>query len=147
MTATTVPGYSCERALEPGDRLRVEVVGGLVEQEEVGLRQEQPAEGHPPPLATREGGDLGVAGREAQRVHRDLEGPVEVPGAGGVDLVLQLGLLGEELVEVGVGLAHRRAHLVEPVDQRLGLGDPVGHVAEHVLVGIELGLLGEVARR
>ena len=134
-------------ALEPGHRLGVEVVGGLVEQEEVGLGEEQPAQGHPAALAAGEGGDVGVPGREAQRVHGDLEGPVEVPGAGGVDLVLQVGLLGQELVEVGVRLAHRRAHLVEPVDQLLGLGDPVGHVAEHVLVGIELGLLGEDSRR
>ena len=63
--------------------------------------------------------DLGVARREAQGVHRDLEGPLEVPGAGGVDPVLQLGLLGEQLVEVGIGLAHRGADLVEAVEERL----------------------------
>ncbi len=48
----------------------------------------------------------------------------------------------EQLVEVGVGLAHGRAHLVEPVDQRLGLGHAVGHVAEDVLVPGRAGAPG-----
>ena len=58
---------------EPGDRLGVEVVGGLVEQQQVGLLQQQPAEGDAAPLAAGEGGDVGVARRQAQRVHGDLE--------------------------------------------------------------------------
>ena len=87
--------------------------------------------------------DVGIAGGKPQSVHGDLEGPLEVPGAGGVDLVLQLGLLGQQLVEVGVGLAHRGTDLVEAVDQGLGLRDAVGHVAGHVLGRVELGLLGQ----
>ena len=131
--------------LQPGHRLGVEVVGGLVEQQQVGLGQQQPAQGHPAALAAGERGHVGVARGQPQGVHGDLEGPLEVPGAGGVDLVLQVGLLGQQLVEVGVGLAHGRAHLVEPVEQRLGLGHPVGHVAGHVLGRVELRLLGQVA--
>ena len=60
-------------------------------------------------------------GREPQRVHRDVELPVEVPPVDRVDLVLELGLLGEQLVEVGVGLAHRVADLLEPIEQALGV--------------------------
>ena len=55
--------------------------------------------------------------------------------------VLQLGLLGEQLVEVGVGLAHRVAHLFEPVEQALRVRDAVGDVAEHVLGRVEVRLL------
>ena len=40
--------------LEPGDGLRVEVVGRLVEQQHVGLRQQQPAERDAAALAARE---------------------------------------------------------------------------------------------
>ena len=120
-------------ALQPGHRLGVEVVGGLVEQEEVGLGEQQAAQRDPPALATGQGGDVGVARWAAQRVHGDLEGALEVPGAGGVDLVLELGLLGQELVEVGVGLAEGGAHLVVAVDHRLGLARPVRDVPEDVL--------------
>ena len=59
-----------------------------------------------------------------------------------VDLVLQLRLLGEQLVEVGVGLAHRVADLFEAVEQTLRLRDAVDDVAEHVLVGVELAAPG-----
>ena len=78
-------------------------------------------------------------GREPQGVHGDLEGPVEVPGAGGVDLVLQVGLLGQQRVEVGVGVAEGRAHLVEAVDEVLDLAHAVGHVAGTSLAGSSWG--------
>ena len=51
MTATTVPAYSLEEALEPLDRLGVEVVGRLVEQQQVRVLEQQPAERHAPLLA------------------------------------------------------------------------------------------------
>ena len=41
--------------LEPGDRLGVEVVGRLVEEEQVGPGQQQPAQRDPPALAARQG--------------------------------------------------------------------------------------------
>ncbi len=84
-------------------------------------------------------------GRQAQGVHGDLEGALEVPGAGGVDLVLQLGLFGEQCVEVGVRLAEGGADLVETVDEGLRRGDAVRDVAQHVLGRVELGLLGKEA--
>ena len=127
--------------LEPRDRLGVEVVRRLVEQQQVGLRQQQPAQRDPAALATGQRRDVGVGRRQAQRVHRDLELAVEVPAVDRVDLVLQLGLLGEQLVEVGVGLAHRVADLLEPVEQALRVRDAVGDVAEHVLGRVEPRLL------
>ncbi len=133
-----------ERPLEPGDRLGVEVVGRLIEEKEVGLGQQQPAQRDPSPLATRERGDVRVARWQPERIHRDLEGAIEVPGAGGVDLGLQVGLLGDERVDVGVGIAECGAHLVESVDESLRLTDPLGDVAGDVLGLVELRLLGQV---
>ena len=48
--------------LEPEHRLGVEVVGGLVEQEQVGLLQQQLAQGDATTLTTGEHGDVGVRG-------------------------------------------------------------------------------------
>ena len=42
-----------EIALQPPDALGVEVVGRLVEEQHVGLLEEQAAERHPPSLAAR----------------------------------------------------------------------------------------------
>ncbi len=77
-----------EVVLEPRDRLGVEVVGGLVEQQQVGRAQQQAAERHAAALAAGELCDLGVGRRQAQRVHRVLQLGVEVPGVGGFDLRL-----------------------------------------------------------
>ena len=136
-----------QRPLEPGDGLGVEVVGRLVQEEQVGLGQEQATERHPPSLATRERADVGVARREAERVHGDLEGAVELPGSGGIDLGLEVGLLGQQRVDVGVGIAEGGAHLVVAVDQLLRLAHAFGHVAGDVLGFVELGLLRQVADR
>ena len=78
-----------EMPLEPSDRVRIEMVGRLVEKEQVGLGEEEPAERHAPPLATRKGRDVLVAGRAPQRVHRDVDGRVEVPEPLRLDLVLR----------------------------------------------------------
>ena len=82
-------GVLVEEALEPLDRLGVEVVGRLVEQQQVGVLEEQPGERHAALLAAGQRRDVGVVGRAAQRVHRDVDVALEVPGVGRVDPVLE----------------------------------------------------------
>src|SRR5262249_25412541 len=50
-------------ALEPQHRLGIEVVRRLVEKQQVGCRQEEPAERDPPPLAAGQRLDVAVAFR------------------------------------------------------------------------------------
>ena len=113
MTASTAPGYALEVALEPLHRLGVEVVGGLVEQQQVGLLEQQLAQRDPAALATGEVVDQRVGRRAAQGVHGLVEPAVEVPGVGVVEVGLQVAHLGEQLVEVGVGVGHLLGDLVE----------------------------------
>ena len=68
-----------EEPLQPVDALGVEVVGGLVEQQQVGVGEQQPAQGDAAPLAARQRGDVGVVGRAPQGVHGDLDVALEVP--------------------------------------------------------------------
>ena len=133
--------------LQPGDALRVEVVGRLVQQQQVGARQQQPAQRHAPPLTAGQPGHLAVARRTAQGVHGDVDGPVEVPGVGGVDLFLELGLLRQQRIEVGVGVGHQAADLVEAVDQGLGFAQPLHDVLRHRLVGVQAAAPGTGSRR
>ena len=134
-----------EMALEPGDRLGVEVVRRLVEEQQVRRREQQPAERDAATLATRERRHVAVALGKAQRVHGAVELLVEAPRVGAVDPVLHLRLLGEQGVEVGVGLGERGRDRVEAVEQLAQLADAVLDVRAHVLRGIELGLLREKA--
>ena len=110
--------------LEPRDRLGVQVVRRLVEQQQVGFLEEQAAERHAAPLAARERGHVGVAGRAAQRVHRDLQVRVEIPQVLVIDLVLELGRLVGRFVGV---VLHQR---VVAVDDRLLLRDAFLDVAQ-----------------
>ncbi len=84
--------------LEPLHRLGVEVVGRLVEQQQVGLLEQQLAQRHPTTLTTGEVVDDRVRRRAAQRVHGLVEAAVEVPDVGGVELGLQVAGLGGHLV-------------------------------------------------
>src|SRR4051812_36778720 len=66
-----------EMLLEPLHALGVEMVGRLVEQDDVGLLEQQAGERHAPLLAARKIVDPRIAGRTAEGVHRDLELVVE----------------------------------------------------------------------
>ena len=72
---------------------------------------------------------------------------VELPRVAAVDLVLYLRLLGEQGVEVGVGLGEARRDDVEAVEQVAHLAHPVLHVLAHGLRRVEVGLLLEQADR
>jgi hypothetical protein len=117
------------------------VVGRLVQQQEVGLAQQQPAQADPTPLSAREHGDVGIRWRTAQRVHRLLQLGVDVPGVGVLDVLLQRGHLGQEVI--AVVRRHQLGDLVVAVELSLDRADALLDVAEHVLVLVELGLLLE----
>ena len=126
-----------EVPLEPADRLGVEVVGRLVEQQQVGRAQQQPAERHAAALAARQLGYVCVRRGQTERIHGGVELRVQVPGVGGVDALLDA----RELVRGLVGVVG--GELVEAVEQRTGLRHAVLDVAAHVLALVELGLLLE----
>ena len=94
--------------LEPGDALGVEMVRRLVEQQQVGLLEQNLAQRDAALLAAGELRDVGVAGRQVHRLHGDFDLPVELPGVAGVDLVLHAGLAIEQLFHlVRVGRLRR----------------------------------------
>ena len=66
-------GILLEVLFEPVDRFCVEVVGGFVEQQHVGLLQQQAAEGYAAAFTSGEGFDGLVVGRALEGVHGTLE--------------------------------------------------------------------------
>ena len=136
-------GVGREVALEPLDRLGVEVVGGLVEEQQVGLLEQQLAQRDAAALTTGEVVDQDVRRRAAQRVHGLVEPAVEVPRVGVVELGLQVAHLGDERVLVGVGLAHLHVDLVEAFDLALDLADGLLDVLQDGLALAQRRLLLE----
>ena len=132
-------GIVAQMAFQPRHRLGVEMVGRLVQQQQVGLVEQQLAQRDAAALAAGQFCHVGIVGRAAQRVHRLIDLAVEIPQARGLDLVLQLG----HLVGGLVGIVHRQ--LVVAIEDRLLLGDAFHHVLAHGLGRVELRLLLEIA--
>ena len=105
-----------QELFEPQDRFGVQMVGGLVEQQQVGGFKQQTAQGNTTALATGAHADRGVGVGALQRVHRLLKLGVEIPAVGGVDFGLQLAHFLHEGVVIGVGIRHFLADLVEALN-------------------------------
>lgn len=143
-------GVLLEVLFEPVDRLCVEVVGGLVEQQHVRLLEQQAAEGHAAALTAGEGVDHLVVGGALEGVHGAFEFGVDIPGVGGVEGVLKLGLALDEAVHlVGVlqhvGVGESGVDLIElgkEVHYRL---DTFAYNFDNSFARFEMRLLLEVA--
>ena len=140
-------GILAQRLLQPLDRFGVEMVGRLVQQQQVGLLQQRHAERHAPPLAAGKLAHGRVVGRQHQRIAGDVQHPVQLPAAAGVDLLLEPPHLVHELVQIVVGLriGHAAGDLVEAVDQILDRLHGRQQVLADRLVEVQLRLLGHIA--
>ncbi len=139
-------GIVAQGLFQPGHALRVQMVGRLVQQQHVGLFQQQAAQRHAPLLAARQMRHRAVRRRAAQRIERDLDPAFQFPAVLGVDLLLQVRLLGEQRVHLL--LVHRLGELVgdfvEPVECRTQRAECLLHVFGDGLGLVELRFLGEV---
>ena len=136
-----------EMAFQPLDALGVEVVGRLVEQQDRRLLEQQAGQRDAALLTAGQILDRPVGRRAAQGLHRHLELVVERPAVDRVDLALELAHLLHQRVEIGVvlGIAHLGRNGVEAVDHVGDVAGAVLDVLEHVLAGVELRLLRQIA--
>jgi len=112
------------------DRLDVEMVGGFVEEQEIGIADQRAGERHAPSESPRQVGDLRVGVESVDR-ERGGDALVQAPAVAPLDLVLELldpaqrRAAGRDLVGGVVILREQRADLGEPardhVEDRRGL--------------------------
>jgi len=121
------------------------MVGGLIEQQDVGLREQQPAQRDAALLAAGERGDLCVPRRQAQRVGGDLHLEVSAVRVRGVDDRFELRLLGRELFEIRIGFRICRVDLVEALLRVKRFAKTFLHGFAHGLFRVELRLLRQEA--
>ena len=100
-------GILLQMLLQPVDRLGVQVVGRLIQQQYVRLLEQQSAKGHPTTLASGQRIHHLILRRTTQSVHGTFQTAVEVPCVRSVDLVLQLRLT----VDQGIHLIRIFQHL------------------------------------
>ena len=130
-----------EELLEPQHALGIEVIGGLVEQQQVGSFEQKAAQRDATALAARKHihGHVGLGA--LQRVHGLGKLAVQVPAVGGVDFILELTHLLHKRVEIGVGVAHLGTDLVEALDFSQNVAERHLDVLEDGLVLVERRLL------
>ena len=139
-----------DEAAEPLDALEVEVVGGLVEQQQVGSAQEQLGErdAHLPAARELGAGAVEVLGREAEAREDLARVALQLVASQVLEPVLDAPVFGEQRLERGVvpvGLGDLERQLLGPVAQALDLDGRIHDLADDRGVGGELGLLLEVA--
>ena len=136
-----------QETFEPGDGFGVEMVGRLVEQQQIRLAQQQPAKRHPAALAARQRCDLRIRRRASERVHGDLGLAIEVPGVRRVDPLLQRALFLDQGIHriVVERLGEFGAHRLETREQVARFGHAFEHIGEHVPGRVERGFLREMA--
>ena len=98
-------------ALQPGHRIRVEVISRFVKQENIWLHQEQATQGHPPFFTARQRRNHRIGSRATQRVEGHLDTGVEVPATTGIEDRLNFSLASQDLLLlldiIGLGDLHK----------------------------------------
>ena len=140
-------GIFLQVVFQPAHAFCVEVVGWLVEQQDVGLLNQQAGQRDAALFTTRKVGHVPVARRAAQSLHGDFQLVVERPAVDSVDLGLQVAHFLHQGVEIDVlwRVGHDVAYLVETVDQIGGGAGAILHVFQHRLAGVQLRFLLQIA--
>ncbi len=121
-----------QQLLEPGDGVEVEVIGRLVEQQDLGARDQRLGQRDALERAARELADALLAG-QPEALQRGLHARFPVPAVERLQACLQR----VEVDAVGMRLVGRA--------QRARLGDAVGHRLEHAGRTVEDRLLRDIA--
>jgi len=130
-----------EEMLEPEHGLGVQMVRGLVEEQQIGRLEQELAESHATALTAGEHLHRHVGIGQLEGVHRLAELGIDIPAIGRIDLVLELAHLGHEGVEVRIGLGHLLADLVEAVHLGEQVAEGHAHILDDGLIVVERRLL------
>ena len=144
----TVVGYrkhgtlvGLEELLQPQHGFGIQVVGGLVQKQQVGSFQKQAAQRDATALATGKHAHGGIGIGALQRVHGLGKLAVQIPAVRGVDVFLQAAHFVHQHIEVGVGIGHFLADLIEALDLRIDVAKGHLDVFQDGLVFLQRGLL------
>ncbi|OPZ57390.1 MAG: hypothetical protein BWY87_01642 [Deltaproteobacteria bacterium ADurb.Bin510] len=145
--------FGREPVLEPDDRLDVQVVGGLVEQQHVGVERQDLSQRDAHLPAAAEGFDRSVVVGNAQAGQHDPGAVFEVVAAAVLELGLSLAVALQQLghLVVAHGLGHAVFHAADLLAQGrnldrsahdLGQRRTAGHIADILAEVADHGLLG-----
>lgn len=138
-------GVLSQVLLKPKYALSVQVVGGLIKEQEVGLLQEKLAQCYAAALTTGEDCDIGISRRAAQCVHGLLELGIDVPGISSINGFLKLAHLVQERLVVRIRVGHFFGDLIEALDLAVDLANTLLDIAQDGLFLVQRRFLQEDA--
>ncbi len=117
------------------------MVGRLIQEQDIRLGEQQAGERHAAALTSGDDRNRSVSGRAAQGVHSLLQAAVQRPGIAAIQGLLNLRLLSDQGIEIGIRLAKASIDLVVLCQQiQGGLNGLFNHLPDG-LGRIELRLL------
>ena len=137
-------GEAHEELFEPLDRFGVEVVGRLVEQQHVGLREQQLAQRDAALFTAGKVPDYGIPGRQTQRVSGEFELAGKIGARGGDDR-FEPRLFFGQLVEIGAFLGVGGVDLFQLLLRLHHFAHARFDFLAHGFFRVELRLLRQVA--
>ena len=124
--------------LQPGNGFSIQMVGWLIEQQNVRRREQQLAKRNTATLTAREFGYIRIPLWAPQGVHRHFDLAIQIPKVLRINNVLKP----RHLFRGFVRIVHGK--LIILVKHRTLFSDAIHHISQHVLFRVQLGLLREV---
>ena len=106
-------GIVVQVMFEPFNRFGIEVVGRFVEQQNIGLTEQEAAQSHPAAFTTRQVFDQCILGRTSQSIHCAVQLIVEIPCIGMIEQFLQFALTDYQFIEISIGIGKLLINLVK----------------------------------
>ncbi len=128
-------GIAFEEGFQPADRVQVQVVGGLVQQQDVRLLDQRPGQQHAAFHAAGQAGEVLLAVQVELGEHR-VHALEQLPGAARLDLIVEGLEAGQVLIHALrlVRIAQGAAQVVVLVEQRAQLAQALGDHVVHAVV-------------
>ena len=127
--------------LQPEDTLSIEVVGGLVQEEKIGLLEKQLTQRYTTLLTSRKVGNGSVGRWASQRIHCLLELRVKIPCICGINGFLKSAHFREKRIKICVRVRHCGRNLIESNDLVVNLPNTIADVFKDGLGFIEFRFL------
>ena len=133
-----------EMSFQPRDTLCVKVVCRLIQKKDIWLLQKETDKSNTSTFTTRDNVYRCIRMRTAQGVHCHFQLRINVPRTQSINLLLQLCLLFEKLIEIGIGITELLADRVIILQQLNSLVSPFLNDLANRLARIELRLLRKI---
>ena len=134
------PAKTLQKALQPLHPMGIEVVGGFIQQQHIGIGHQGSGQGHPLAIAPGEVAHPPLTIADAKPLQHFLALVLEIPGIQGVHAALQIAQLGQEGGIMG-GVGHGLAEPQVLAHQRHFFATAGEHLLEHGALLIQRGFL------